>query len=77
MDINIYKITNEQRDLLINCNCDKIKFDPIQDVNGDYLLSSEIVNGIKAELNLPAELEFILILESSVYEPIINTGLFR
>ena len=73
MDINIYKITNEQRDFLINCNCDKIKFDPIQDINDNYFLSSETVNGIKLEANLPNELNFILTLTSSVYEPKINT----
>jgi hypothetical protein len=77
MDIKIYKISIEQRNFLINCNCDRIKFDPIKDVNGNYLLSHETVEGIKAELNLPVELEFILTLTSSVYEPIINTNLFR
>ena len=77
MDINIYIITEEQRNLLISCNCDKIVFNPIQDINNNYFLSSDTVNEIKAETNIPVELEFILTLESSVYQPIINTNLFR
>ena len=77
MDINIYKITDEQRDFLISCNCDKIIFNPIQDINNNYFLSSDTVNGIRLEENLPTELGFILTLTSSVYQPIINTTLFR
>lgn len=77
MDINIYIITEEQRNLLISCNCDKIVFNPIQDINNNYFLSSDTVDEIKAETNIPVELEFILTLESSVYQPIINTNLFR
>lgn len=77
MDINIYKITDEQRSILISCNYDKVIFNPIQDINNNYFLSSDTVNEIKAETNIPVELEFILTLESSVYQPIINTNLFR
>ena len=77
MDINIYIITEEQRNLLISCNCDKIVFNPIQDINNNYFLSSDTVDEIKAETNIPVEIEFILTLESSVYQPIINTNLFR
>ena len=77
MDINIYKITDEQRNILISCNCDKIIFNPIQDINNNYFLSSDTVNGIRLEENLPTELGFILTLTSSVYQPIINTTLFR
>jgi hypothetical protein len=72
MDINIYIITDEQRNLLINCNCDKIVFNPIQDVNNNYFLNSETVEGIRLEENLPSALNFILTLESSVYEPTTN-----
>ena len=47
------------------------------DINNNYFLSSEIVEGIRLEKNSPTELGFILTLTSSVYEPIINTTLFR
>lgn len=73
MDINIYKITVDQRDFLISCNCDKITFNPIQDINNNYFLSSEIVEGIRLEENLPTELGFILTLTSSIYEPKTNS----
>ena len=75
MDINIYIITVEQRNLLISCNCDKIIFNPIQDINNNYFLSSDTVEGIRLEENLPTKLGFILTLTSSVYEP--KTNSFR
>jgi hypothetical protein len=75
MDINIYKITVDQRDFLISCNYDKITFNPIQDINNNYFLSSETVEGIRLEENLPTELGFILTLTSSIYEP--KTNSFR
>ena len=39
MDTNIYIITQEQRDILVNSQNEYIKFDPIQDINDNYIIS--------------------------------------
>ncbi len=69
MGINIYLITQEQRDILINSDNDIIKFNPIQDINNNYLISENEFNLISNLDDCPVELEFIKTLVSSIYEP--------
>ena len=65
----IYLITNEQRDILINSVNDYIKFNPIQDVNNNYLISENEFDLISSLENCPSELLFIKDLTSSIYQP--------
>jgi hypothetical protein len=72
MDINIYSITSEQREILINSNNEFIKFEPIQDANDIYLISEQeyyYVLGLWYLDECPTELIFIKDLTSSIYEP--------
>jgi hypothetical protein len=77
MDINIYIITQEQRDILVNSQNEYIKFDPIQDINENYIISENEFNLISGLENCPTELLFIKDLISSVYEPKIYTNSFK
>jgi len=69
MDTNIYIITQEQKDILVNSQNEYIKFDPIQDINENYIISENEFNLISGLQNCPTELLFIKDLISSVYEP--------
>ncbi len=72
MGTNIYLITNEQRDILINSNNEFIKFEPIQDANDNYLISEQeyyYVLGLWYLDECPTELVFIKDLTSYIYEP--------
>jgi hypothetical protein len=75
--ITIYKISNEQRNVLINSVNPYIVFDPIQDVNKNYLISSNEFNIINNLENCPTELVFIKSLTSSIYEPKPQTNPFE
>ena len=69
---NIYLITNEQRDILVNSVNDFIKFEPIQDINENYLISENefyLIVGLWYLDECPLELVFIKDLTSSIYEP--------
>ena len=74
--INIYKITNEQRNVLINSVNPYIVFEPIQDINDNYIISENEFNLISSLENCPIELVFIKSLISSVYEPKIYSNPF-
>ena len=72
MAINIYLITNEQRYVLINSNNVYIKFEPIQDINENYLISENeyyLIVGLWYLDECPSELLFVKDLISSIYEP--------
>ena len=69
MATNIYIITQGQRDILVNSQNEYIKFDPIQDINDNYIISENEFNLISGLENCPTELLFIKDLISSVYEP--------
>lgn len=72
MATNIFLITNEQKDVLINSNNGYIKFEPIQDVNNSYLISENefyLIVGLWYLDECPTELVFIKDLTSSIYEP--------
>ena len=72
MATNIYLITNEQKDILINSNNGYIKFEPIQDANDNYLISENeyyYILGLWYLDECPIELLFIKDLTSSIYEP--------
>jgi len=69
MDTNIYIITQEQKDILVNSQNEYIKFNPIQDINENYIISENEFNLISSLENCPTELLFIKDLVSSVYEP--------
>ena len=77
MDINIYIITKGQKDILFNSQNEYIKFDPIQDINDNYIISENEFNLISGLENCPTELLFIKDLISSVYEPKIYTNSFK
>lgn len=69
---NIYLITNEQMDILVNSVNDFIKFEPIQDINENYLISENefyLIVGLWYLDECPLELVFIKDLTSSIYEP--------
>jgi hypothetical protein len=69
---NIYLITNEQRNILINSENGYIKFEPIQDINNNYLISQNeyyLIVGLWYLDECPTELIFIKDLISSIYEP--------
>jgi hypothetical protein len=69
MDTNIYKISNSQRDILVNSDNGIIVFRPIQDVNGSYLISEKEFNIVNNLEDCPSDLLFIKSLTSSIYEP--------
>ena len=69
MDTNIYIISNEQKDILVNFNNPYIVFRPIQDVNDNYLISEGEFNIVNSLENCPTDLVFIKSLTSSIYEP--------
>jgi hypothetical protein len=69
MGTNIYKISNEQRDILVNSENGIIVFRPIQDINGNYLISEKEFDIVSNLDNCPEELIFIKSLTSSIYEP--------
>lgn len=75
--INIYKISNEQRDILVSSVNPYIVFEPIKDVNDNYLISENEFNLINSLEVCPSELVFIKSLTSSIYEPIPQTNLFE
>jgi hypothetical protein len=77
MATNIYIITQGQRDILFNSQNEYIKFDPIQDINENYIISENEFNLISGLETCPAELLFIKDLISSVYEPKIYTNSFK
>jgi hypothetical protein len=72
MATNIFIITNEQRNILINSENGYIKFEPIQDINNNYLISENeyyLIVGLWYLDECPIELLFIKDLTSSIYEP--------
>ena len=72
MDINIYTITEAQRDILINFSCDYIIFRPIQDINNNYFISENEFQLIWSLDTITNELEFFSSLISSIYQPVIT-----
>ena len=79
MATNIYLITNEQRDVLINSVNDFIKFDPIQDINNIYFVSEQeyyYCLGLWYLDELQNDLQFITTLSLSEYLPKQQTPLF-
>lgn len=79
MATNIYLISNEQREVLINSNNGYIKFEPIQDVNNSYLISENefyLILGLWYLDECPTELVFIKDLVSSEYLPKPQTNKF-
>ena len=72
MATNVFLITNEQKDVLINSNNGYIKFEPIQDANNNYLISENeyyLIVGLWYLDECPTELVFIKDLVSSEYLP--------
>ena len=68
----IYLITEIQKDILINSQNVYIKFNPITDINNNYLISENeyyLILGLWYLDECPSELVFIKDLTSSVYEP--------
>ena len=79
MVTNIYLITNAQREILVNSNNEFIKFDPIQDINDNYLISENefyLIVGLWYLDECPSELLFIKDLTPSEYLPKPQTPLF-
>jgi hypothetical protein len=79
MATNIYLITNDQRQVLINSNNGYIKFEPIQDANDNYLISENefyLIVGLWYIDECPSELLFVKDLTSSEYFPKPQTPLF-
>lgn len=75
MDINVYLITELQKNILINSENGYIKFAPIQDINNNYLISENeyyFIIGLWYLDECPTELIFIKDLISSIYQPKIN-----
>ena len=71
MDINIYLITELQKDILINSENEYIKFEPIQDANDNFLISENeyyLIVGLWYLDECPTGLLFIKDLTSSFYE---------
>jgi hypothetical protein len=77
MATNIYKISNGQKDVLIDSVNPYIVFDPIKDVNENYLISANEFNLINNLEICPIELVFIKSLTPSIYEPKPQTNLFE
>jgi len=75
MATNIYKISTEQKDVLININFSLIKFNPIQDINENWVITENefyLILGLWYLDECPTELIFIKDLSLSVYEPKIS-----
>lgn len=71
MATNIYKITELQRDVLINSNNGYIKFNPIQDLNDFWVITENefyLIVGLWYLDECPSELVFIKDLTLSLYE---------
>lgn len=72
MAINIYKITELQRNILINSENGYIKFNPIQDLNNFWIITENeyyLILGLWYIDECPSELIFIKDLILSLYEP--------
>jgi hypothetical protein len=72
MATNIYLITEIQKDILINSQNGYIRFEPITDINNNYLISENeyyLILGLWYLDECPSELVFIKDLSLSVYEP--------
>ena len=72
MATNIYKITESQRDILINSENNYIKFNPIQDLNDFWVITENefyLIVGLWYLDECPLELVFIKDLSLSIYEP--------
>ena len=72
MATNIFLITNSQKDILINSVNDFIKFEPITDINDNYLISENeyyLIVGLWYIDECPSELVFVKDLTSSIYFP--------
>ena len=72
MATNIFLITNSQKDILINSVNDFIKFEPITDINDNYLISENeyyLIVGLWYIDECPSELVFVKDLTSSIYLP--------
>ena len=72
MDTNIYLITEIQKDILIDSQNEYIKFNPIMDINNNYLISENefyLISGLWYIDECPSELLFVIDLTSSIYEP--------
>ena len=68
----IYLITEVQKDILINSNNGYIKFEPIQDINNNYLISENeyyYCLGLWYLDELQNDLQFITTLSLSEYLP--------
>lgn len=76
MVTNIYKISNNQRDILVNSDNGIIVFRPIQDVNNIYIISDGEFNIVSNLENCPEELIFIKSLTHSIYERKLQTNPF-
>ena len=77
--INIYKISNEQRDILVSSVNPYIVFDPIKDANNSYLISENeyyYILGLWYIDECPNDLIFIKDLISELYEPKITLNPF-
>lgn len=71
----IYKITQQQKDILVNVTNFDIVFRPIQDANDDYFISENeyyFIVGLWYLDQCPTELLFIKDLIASEYLPKIN-----
>lgn len=71
----VYNITQIQKDILINSENSYIKFNPITDINNNYLISENeyyLVLGLWYLDECPSELLFIKDLLPSEYYPKIN-----
>jgi hypothetical protein len=77
MATNIYKISNEQKDILVNSNNPYIVFRPIQDINDIFFISEGEFNIVNSLENCPIDLVFIKSLTSSIYEPKPQTNPFE
>ena len=79
MATNIFLITNSQKDILINSVNDFIKFEPITDINDNYLISENeyyLIVGLWYLDECPIELLFVIDLTPSEYLPKPQTPLF-
>lgn len=66
--MNVYKLTEEQKDLLVGQTWDGVQyFNPTQDANGNWFVSKEEVNGCVYQSQYP----FLASLELIPYNPIV------
>lgn len=70
MDINIYRITEKQRNTLVNSDNGVIIFRPKKDLSGGYFISQDEFNIISNLDKCPDDLLFIKSLQPTVYEPV-------